>query len=606
MKISVIIPVYGTSEDHVRGLLLSLREQTVVPDEILLVETCENGVPGIRIDLPSVRHLTVRREEFDHGRTRNMAARAASGDILVFMTQDVEPADRTVIENLTRPLSAPGVRAAYGRQLARPGAKPTERFLRLFNYPEESRVTAAEDIPRLGIKAMFFSNVCSAVRRESWEKAGGFPPGIVLSEDLVLAAELVHRGYRIAYAADAGVYHSHAGSWLRQFRHYFDIGTMLAENAALHRIPPPEGEGRRFLREQILFLARTGNRRWIPYALFETAMKFAGYLLGRRFPHLPFAWKSAISLNRTYWSQRAKADAACSNAPHANGRFPTAGLKGHDIILTGLPRSGTTLTCYLLNKLPDVVALHEPMRVSAFGTFTDQGARLRHIEDYFRDTRRHILERGAAVTKHVDGRIPDNTVPERRGARGLRESLEIRGEIGLNRVLSPDFSLGIKHPAAFTALLGDLVGRFPCYALVRNPLSVLSSWNSIDMSHGRGHSPVAEMLDPALAAALAAMPDVFARQLHLLSWFYDRYLRFLPMESVLRYESVVATGGRALAAVVPAADSLAESLKSKDKSYNRDLMRRLADKLLSSEGAYWSYYTRENVQALLERGEENP
>ena len=84
------------------------------------------------------------------------------------------------IENLTKPLSAPGVRAAYGRQLARPGAKPTERFLRCFNYPEESRVTGAEDIPRLGIKAMFFSNVCSAVRREFWEKAGGFPSGIVL------------------------------------------------------------------------------------------------------------------------------------------------------------------------------------------------------------------------------------------------------------------------------------------------------------------------------------------------------------------------------------------------------------------------------------------
>jgi rhamnosyltransferase len=600
MRISVIIPVRGASEKVLRRLVLSLREQTVVPEEILLVETSEGGIPGFRIDLPSVRHLTVRREDFDHGRTRNMAAREALGDVLVFMTQDAEPADRTLIENLTKPLSAPGVRAAYGRQLARPGAKPTERFLRCFNYPEESRVTGAEDIPRLGIKAMFFSNVCSAVRREFWEKAGGFPSGIVLSEDLVLAAELVHRGYRIAYAADAGVYHSHAGSWLRQFRHYFDIGTMLAENAALHRIPPPEGEGRRFLREQIHFLARTGHRRWIPYALFETAMKFAGYLLGRRFAGMPFAWKSAISLNRNYWAQRAKAEAAPLNVPHANGRFPTEGLKGRDIILTGLPRSGTTLTCHLLNKLPDVVALHEPMRVSAFGGFTDKGALIRHIEEYFRDTRRDILERGIVVTKHVGGRVPDNTVPEHRGENGLRKPVGELGEIALNKSLSPNFSLGIKHPAAFSALLGDLVGHFPCYALVRNPLSVLSSWNSIDMSHGRGHSPAAEMLDPALARALAETPDVFDRQLHLLSWFYERYLRFIPMESVLRYESIVATGGRALAAVVPAAESLAEPLKSKNKAYDRDLLRRLADKLLNSEGAYWSFYTRESVQALLE------
>ena len=30
-----------------------------------------------------------------------------------------------------------------------------------------------------------------------------------------------------------------------------------------------------------------------------------------------------------------------------------------NIVLTGLPRSGTTLACRLLNLLPDTVALHE-------------------------------------------------------------------------------------------------------------------------------------------------------------------------------------------------------------------------------------------------------
>jgi hypothetical protein len=32
-----------------------------------------------------------------------------------------------------------------------------------------------------------------------------------------------------------------------------------------------------------------------------------------------------------------------------------------NVVLTGLPRSGTTLVCRLLNKLPDTVALHEPL-----------------------------------------------------------------------------------------------------------------------------------------------------------------------------------------------------------------------------------------------------
>lgn len=32
-----------------------------------------------------------------------------------------------------------------------------------------------------------------------------------------------------------------------------------------------------------------------------------------------------------------------------------------DIILTGLPRGSTTLTCHLLNQVTDVVALHQPL-----------------------------------------------------------------------------------------------------------------------------------------------------------------------------------------------------------------------------------------------------
>lgn len=41
-------------------------------------------------------------------------------------------------------------------------------------------------------------------------------------------------------------------------------------------------------------------------------------------------------------------------------------MNDNDIILTGVPRSGTTLACLLLSKLPDVVALNEPMRTARF------------------------------------------------------------------------------------------------------------------------------------------------------------------------------------------------------------------------------------------------
>lgn len=36
-------------------------------------------------------------------------------------------------------------------------------------------------------------------------------------------------------------------------------------------------------------------------------------------------------------------------------------MRDRNIVLTGPGRSGTTLTCYLLNMLPDTVALSEPI-----------------------------------------------------------------------------------------------------------------------------------------------------------------------------------------------------------------------------------------------------
>lgn len=47
-----------------------------------------------------------------------------------------------------------------------------------------------------------------------------------------------------------------------------------------------------------------------------------------------------------------------------------------NVVLTGLPRSGTTLACRLLNLLPDTVALHEPIAPGRFAGLADEQALL--------------------------------------------------------------------------------------------------------------------------------------------------------------------------------------------------------------------------------------
>ncbi|NUO79072.1 hypothetical protein HUU05_03270 [candidate division KSB1 bacterium] len=270
------------------------------------------------------------------------------------------------------------------------------------------------------------------------------------------------------------------------------------------------------------------------------------------------------------------------------------------LILTGPERSGSTLMCYLLNGLPDTVALHEPMKIRKFYRLGERAAICQEIVHYFAKTRKTLLTSGYAVSQHVEGLIPDNTFAGERTASGLRSSKDEKGYITIAKKLSTDFLLGIKHLGPFTALLEDLTARFPCYAVVRNPLAILASWNSVDLPMREGRNPAAERLDADLARALARITDRFDRQVHLLAWYFEKYARLLPESAVLRYENVIASQGRCLRVITASAETLQEPLANKNKNelYDRGLMATLSERLLQSEAAFWKFYKKEEVEAL--------
>lgn len=275
---------------------------------------------------------------------------------------------------------------------------------------------------------------------------------------------------------------------------------------------------------------------------------------------------------------------------------------GQDILLTGTGRSGTTLTCHLLNRLPDTVALFEPMRVKDFAEMDGQAEMASAIGRFCAEQRSSLRERGVAISKQSDGVMPDNPFGIERTAEGLRRKFVSKGEVAVDKDLSPDFTLVVKHISAFTALLGELVKRFEVYAIVRNPLPVLASWNSIDFNLRDGRIPAAERIDSELAAKLTAIDEPLDRQIYLMGWFHARFRRHLPDESIIRYESIVETGGAVLEAVTPRASQLDEPLESRNQSqlYDRDLLTEIGERLLRSDGAHWESYTRESVEHLLE------
>jgi hypothetical protein len=217
------------------------------------------------------------------------------------------------------------------------------------------------------------------------------------------------------------------------------------------------------------------------------------------------------------------------------------------ILLTGLPRSGTTLVCALLNEFPDTVALAEPLALDRHG---DRDRAVNEIDNFIIATRDEALTANEVTSKHLDGVIPDNWVEPPTDSTRLRNVLETRGRINLGKSLSPNFRLVVKHPAEFSALADLLVDRYPLVAVVRHPLAVLAAWQTVNMPVNQGRMPMAEAFNPNLAAMLAAIPDRIQRQVALLGWLLGTYSE-LPPENVLRYEDLIVAPRSNLARLSP-------------------------------------------------------
>jgi rhamnosyltransferase len=224
---------------------------------------------------------------------------------MVFMTQDALFENNECLKNLINPLENPTIAASYGRQIPREDANPVEEFARSFNYPPTEMIKGINDLPKLGVKTFFFSNACSSIKKRAYEEVGGFPERTIMNEDMFLAAKLIMKGYKIAYQPRAIVYHSHNYPLTKQFRRYFDIGVFFSTNRWIKDMARSEREGIKYLKEEIRFLSGNSRRKWIPYALADTTVRFFGYRIGLLEGWMPSSLKKRISFNRSFWDHDA-------------------------------------------------------------------------------------------------------------------------------------------------------------------------------------------------------------------------------------------------------------------------------------------------------------
>jgi glycosyltransferase involved in cell wall biosynthesis len=223
MKASVVIRTYN-EQKHLRELLEGIVKQKGVPDgiEIVIVDSgSTDNTLKIAADFP-VKIVPIKKEEFSFGRSLNLGCDAASGDALVFVSGHCIPVDEHWVAKLIAPLGQNDVCYTYGGQLGNDESHFSEKQIFSKYFPSVSK------IPQEGF---YCNNANAALLKSSWAEHP-FDEELTGLEDMHLAKWLVAHGKKLAYVADAAVYHLHSESWA-QVRRRFE-----REAIALQHIMP--------------------------------------------------------------------------------------------------------------------------------------------------------------------------------------------------------------------------------------------------------------------------------------------------------------------------------------------------------------------------------
>ena len=278
--ISIIIPTFNAGQKF-NELLKGIESQTLKPAQIIIIDSESTDKTREIAKKRNCKVITIKRCDFDHGTTRNLAVSEVSSEFIVFLTQDAIPVNEHTIAELIKPMQAdPNIAVCYGRQLPRSNARTLERFAREFNYPDKSILKTKNDIKDLGLKTFFCSNSCSAVRKSIFEKLGGFKDNVIVNEDMLFAAKAILSGYSVYYSAEAKVYHSHPYTLLQTFKRYFNIGSFFADNKWILKYAGLEGYGGDMLKAGIRTFWEKRMPHYIAALLIEFVIKASACKFG--------------------------------------------------------------------------------------------------------------------------------------------------------------------------------------------------------------------------------------------------------------------------------------------------------------------------------------
>lgn len=237
--VSIVIPTIGT-----RGFVFGRRRNFVTETvKSVIAKSRHRNLefvivydpptpPDVLAELRSIEGASIKlvpfREQFNFSAKCNTGALCATGDFLVFLNDDMEATSEGLIENLIAPLSEPGVGMTGPKLLFENltvqhagvvygSGTITHSY---YKASHEHTLGSYGDL-WMNREVTALTGACVAVRREVFEKVGGFTEPLPANyNDVDFSLKVRHLGLRLVWLHDVVLYHFESTSRVPVVHHW--------------------------------------------------------------------------------------------------------------------------------------------------------------------------------------------------------------------------------------------------------------------------------------------------------------------------------------------------------------------------------------------------
>lgn len=235
VRVSVVMPV-GRVDDDLAGQLDTLVAQTwAEPWELICSLNSPEPVERLNLETllserPALRARIVdSSDQRSASHARNVGAAAAAGELLLFCDSD----DLAEPDWIAEMVAALGTAGAVGGHLE-------EQLLAIPGQEGWRPEATPGDLPRfLGHPYLVSANM--GLRRNAFDKVGGFDTTLIRGEDIALSWDLIEAGVDLAYAPKAVMHYRHRKGLRPMMRQHYLYGRGFSQILARRGVPGATG-----------------------------------------------------------------------------------------------------------------------------------------------------------------------------------------------------------------------------------------------------------------------------------------------------------------------------------------------------------------------------